>query len=495
MKMLRAAFFAATIATLATQIPAAAAPPAPAPSTSCENLAALALPHATVTSAEPVAAGAFVAPSGRGAGGATGAARGLPGRGGGPPTNPYANVPAFCRVSATLTPSPDSDIKAEVWLPASGWNGKFQAVGNGGWAGSICYPAMAAAVAAGYATASTDTGHTGGTADFALGHPEKLIDFGYRAIHEMTAFAKPVVDAFYGSAPKTLVLQRLLDRRTPGAHRSAALSRRLRRHRRRRVRVGRHAHARGPRRRSARWLNAQSRRRDSAGQVPDDSRRRARRVRRARRREGRRDREPAAVPLRLREARVQGRRRPGLPDAGTSGIGESADVADQRSKTGKVIDERHLWPGAELGWATLGGAEPLRLSPSGLANIVFKDPNWDWRTFESPGTTSGRRKRTAARSFSGDPNLKPFFDHGGKLLMYHGWTDQQVTPQLSTIYYDNVVKTRRQGRRGERHRAVHGARHEPLPRRRGHGHVRQDGGDRSSGSRPAARRRRSSHRT
>ena len=89
----------------------------------------------------------------------------------------FKNLPAFCRVAATLKPSSDSDIKIEVWLPASGWNGKFQAVGNGGWAGVISYSAMAEALRAGYATASTDTGHVGGRGTFAHGHPEKLIDF------------------------------------------------------------------------------------------------------------------------------------------------------------------------------------------------------------------------------------------------------------------------------------------------------------------------------
>jgi feruloyl esterase len=113
----------------------------------------------------------------------------------------FTRVPQFCRVTATLTPSSDSDIKVEVWLPASGWNGKFQAVGNGGWNGNIPYGALANAVIAGYATAGTDTGHAGNTAEFALGHPEKLIDFGYRAVHEMTVKAKSIVDAFYGSAP------------------------------------------------------------------------------------------------------------------------------------------------------------------------------------------------------------------------------------------------------------------------------------------------------
>ena len=115
-------------------------------------------------------------------------------------------LPAFCRVAATLTPSSDSDIKIEVWMPASGWNGKFQAVGNGGWAGTISYlvpgRSLASALGAGYATASTDTGHVGGSGRFALGHPEKVIDFGYRAVHEMTVQAKAIVKAYYGNGPR-----------------------------------------------------------------------------------------------------------------------------------------------------------------------------------------------------------------------------------------------------------------------------------------------------
>src|SRR5262245_23313709 len=103
---------------------------------SCEALTALTLPNTTITSATLVAAGAFSPPAGNRAGRGTAA-------------NAYAKLPAFCRVAATLAPSSDSDIKVEVWLPAAGWNGKFEAVGNGGWAGSISYPALAAAVAAG----------------------------------------------------------------------------------------------------------------------------------------------------------------------------------------------------------------------------------------------------------------------------------------------------------------------------------------------------------
>ena len=146
---------------------------------SCEKLASLALPNATITLAQTVGPGAL----------ASAAAS-------------FSDLPAFCRVAATLTPSSDSDIKIEVWLPPDTWSGKFQAVGNGAWNGAIAYPAMAEALRRGYATTSTDTGHAGNTAKFALGHPEKLIDFAYRSEHEMTLKAKAIVSAFYGSAPK-----------------------------------------------------------------------------------------------------------------------------------------------------------------------------------------------------------------------------------------------------------------------------------------------------
>ena len=150
--------------------------------TSCEGLASLALPSATITLAQAVDAGAFVPPGGGGRG---------------------AAVPqAFCRIAATLKPSSDSDIKIELWMPASNWNGKFQAVGNGAFNGTIGYAAMIAALGRGYATASTDTGHVGPGASFALGHPEKLIDFAWRSIHEMTVTSKKIIAAYYEAGPR-----------------------------------------------------------------------------------------------------------------------------------------------------------------------------------------------------------------------------------------------------------------------------------------------------
>lgn len=152
---------------------------------SCEGLASLKLPDTTMTVARAVGSGAFTPP----------------GPAAPPGAQTFRALTAFCRVAATLKPTSDSDIKIEVWLPVSGWNGKFQAVGNGGWAGTISYQAMAEALRRGYATTSTDTGHAGAGGSFALGHPEKFIDFAYRSEHEMTVKAKAIVNAFYGSAP------------------------------------------------------------------------------------------------------------------------------------------------------------------------------------------------------------------------------------------------------------------------------------------------------
>ena len=157
-----------------------------------------------------------------------------------PPPQAAASLPAFCRVALTIKPTSDSDIKSEVWLPMTGWNGKFLAVGNGAWGGSIQYGALGDGLRRGYAVASTDTGHTGTDASFAIGHPEKLIDFGYRSVHETAVQGKATTAALYGTRAALLVFQRLLGRRPPVVHGSAALPAGLRRHHRRRARLRPH---------------------------------------------------------------------------------------------------------------------------------------------------------------------------------------------------------------------------------------------------------------
>ena len=104
----------------------------------------------------------------------------------------------------------------ELWLPTQNWNGKFMAVGNGGFAGSIQGRTgdMPAALRLGYATAGTDTGHQEQGGAWAIGHPEKLIDFAYRATHEMTL--KATGQGLLRPESEVLLLQRMLDRRSHG---------------------------------------------------------------------------------------------------------------------------------------------------------------------------------------------------------------------------------------------------------------------------------------
>ncbi|HEY5411226.1 MAG TPA: tannase/feruloyl esterase family alpha/beta hydrolase, partial [Caulobacteraceae bacterium] len=115
----------------------------------CAELAGAALPEGKVVSATLVPAGGFQPPASP-----FGRPPGIAAAG-------FKTLPAFCRIQATLTPTPDSDIKVEVWMPASGWNGKLVGIGNGVWAGSISYFELGAPLSRGYAVAATDAGHVG----------------------------------------------------------------------------------------------------------------------------------------------------------------------------------------------------------------------------------------------------------------------------------------------------------------------------------------------
>ena len=109
---------------------------------------------------------------------------------------------SFCRLAGVARPEPGSEIRFEVWLPPEeDWNGRFQGIGSGGSAGAIRYRQLAAAVAGGYAAVATDNGHTstsGFDGSWSLGHPVRLVDFGYRAQHEATVAGKAVTRAYYG---------------------------------------------------------------------------------------------------------------------------------------------------------------------------------------------------------------------------------------------------------------------------------------------------------
>ena len=161
----------------------------------CESLTNVRLQQATITSASVIPAGPFVQP---------GAGRGRQGQGAAPEA--VEPIPEHCRVTMVLKPTPDSNINSELWMPTDNWNGKFLVVGNGGFGGSIQgYGDMQIALRLGFATAATDTGHSaadGPEGMFALGHPEKIVDFAYRAVHETTVKSKELIKAFYDRSPQ-----------------------------------------------------------------------------------------------------------------------------------------------------------------------------------------------------------------------------------------------------------------------------------------------------
>jgi feruloyl esterase len=156
----------------------------PAAAATCAGLASLVLPDTTITAAQPIPAGTYTAPDGA----------------------VFTNLPAFCRVAATLTPTSDSNIKIEVWLPSSGWNGRFFGTGNGSIGGVIQYGALGFFLALNYVVANTDLGTSPAATDplgggVLTGHPEKQIDFATRSTNLMTVRAKQIVQAFYENPP------------------------------------------------------------------------------------------------------------------------------------------------------------------------------------------------------------------------------------------------------------------------------------------------------
>jgi pimeloyl-ACP methyl ester carboxylesterase len=394
--------------------------------TACANLAALTIPSVTIRSATAVPAGVFT-PNG---------------------SRQELQLPAFCRVEATARPTTDSEIKFEVWIPpVDAWNGKFQGVGNGGYQGSISYAAMATALRKGYATASTDTGHTGDDMRFGQSHPEKIVDYAHRAIHMMTETSKLIVRDAQG---------RFADRSYfvgCSAGGQQALS------------------------------EAQRYPEDYDGIVAGD---------------------PANNRIRqtfgFLYAWIATHTKDGAPILSQSKLAlltrSAVDACDSLDglKDGLIDDPRRChfdpakllckngtddatcltqaqvdaakkmydglkspktgeqiytgWPrGSEAfgdsaiqSWRTyvMDPPEPMRLGF--FKYFVFHDPNWDYHTIDWDRDLAYTEQKMAFFA-PVERDLSGLKKRGGKLLMYTGWMDPVVPPQDTVSYYDGVVKT------------------------------------------------------
>jgi feruloyl esterase len=428
-------------AALALGSPALAATP-------CADLKSLSLPNVTITLAQDVPAGPFVAPApagapaGRGAGPAAAAPAAAPaGRGG--PAVPPLMLPAYCRVAATLTPSPDSDIKVEVWMPAAregapggtAWNGKYQAVGNGGWAGVISYPAMANALREGYATSSTDTGHVGGTSGPLIGHPEKVIDYSHRAVHEMTVAAKALIAKHYDRGPRlsywngcsTGGRQGLMSAQRFPEDFDAILAG---------APANYHSH-----------LHSN----DLVNAVPALT-------------------TPGAL---LSQAKLDHLNKAVVNACDANdGVKDGLiteprackfDVATLACKAGdsdscltpvqiesvkrmyapsKFSNGEMIFPGKAFGsensWTAIvdTSKQPIFVA-TGSFELAYQDPKWDWRKFDVDRDVRFVKEKTDFIN-AVDPDLSKFKARGGKILMYHGWNDVAISPENSINYYNSV---------------------------------------------------------
>jgi len=395
----------------------------PAWAATCEGLSSMTIANGAVTLAQTVRAGEFRPPAGRVVGTASAA-------------DAYAQLPEFCRVAATLKPSPRSGIKIEVWLPMTGWNGRLQVVGNGGFAGTISYAAMARALAAGYATASTDTGHVGPVPAKAYENEDVIIDYAHRAVHETAAAAKAVVKTFAGNAPTFSYFNGC----STGGRQAMTAAQRY------------PSDFDG----IIAGAPAMYASRQFAGQIwiwqatstPE-----------------------TAMPIEARRVLNQGVMaacdeldgvkdgvlenpqacrfdpqvlvcKPGDDPATCLTPAQGAAVTKVYAGASNPRTGEKIYPGlergSELGWLT----NPVGDAVGYFRFRVFGDPNWDPRTLNFDADMARTIGSPSNLLFdANDPNLTPFTSRGGKLILYQGWAEPGIPPG-HVVHYYNEARTK-----------------------------------------------------
>ena len=436
--MLKPSFFcsrrmtAVLVAAVASLLPAActggnqpeSATAASAGADKCAALASASLPDTTIVSAQLVPAGAFT-PPGQG----TQAPR------------PIENLPAFCRVVATMRPVPD-DVAMEVWLPVEGWGGDLQPAGSSFWGGSVPYARMGELIRFGQATAGTNLGITGASGpSFALEHPEKLAYLADAPYHATIQRAKELVQAFYGRGPAITYM----DECGGGGSRDALAM------------VQRHpddldaASAVGFTNYGTRhgihqmWVY-QATHKTPASYIP-----------------------PAKYPAIHRAALDACDAKDGVadgiiedpprcrydpavllckggdaPDCLTRPQVEAVRAIYTTPTHGRTKEPLYgsLPPGSELGWEPMAGPAPYPYSVPFYRYLVFKNPAWDYKTapvnFESHVDSAESPQNLAVNATS--PDISRFIDRGGKLLLVGGWAEHTLAPGNNVDYYESVVR-------------------------------------------------------
>jgi feruloyl esterase len=407
---------------------------AAASTTPCDSLASLKLDHAVVTSAEMVAEGP--APARRGGpppAAAAGRGDGRAARGGGNPPPP-AMIPAHCRVRLELKPTADSLINMEMWLPpAESWNGKFMGVGNGGFAGSIqgLTNEMPQALRLGYATAGTDTGHQDQGGAWAIGHPEKMIDFGYRSTHEMTLKGKQIVKTFYDRAAQYSYFKGcstggrmavMEAQRYPEDYNGIIAGSLANRHIHmwtagieRSIDLSRHPEKAITEEQAALVNNLVTNTCDTLKEGFLNN--------------------PRACKVDFSVLKCK------------AGSADGACLTEPQMKTVETFYQgvknskgELIFSGQALG-NPIGPQRATNQAPGGLFDLVriaYNDPNVDWHSFNLDRDMKVLDDQIGYVD-AVNPDLSKFKARGGKLLLTHGWSDTGITPENTVWYYEKVL--------------------------------------------------------
>jgi tannase/feruloyl esterase len=366
-----------------------------------------------------------------------------------PEAKAFAKLPEFCRVIVEGTPSSDSQIAIEVWMPMTRWNHKLRGQGNGGFAGSIDYRGMAGSVKLGYATAGSDAGHKGEATDasWALHHPEKTKDFGYRAVHVTAGLAKTITQAFYGTQPAHAYFDSCSDggrealmeaQRFPTDYNG--------------ILAGAPAND---------WTHLLTAALDLSKETTASEEEFI---------------PPETLPIITAAALKACDEKDGVKDGlledprnchfdpdvlRCNGTGSNVCLSAAQIQTVKKIyaggsdsTGRQVFPGlmpsSEAGdgqwkdWITgptFGKGSMIAYSTNFFQYMVFSNAKWNYHTADVSRAQEAANRTTASILNSTDPNLEPFYQRGGKLILYHGWLDSAISPLNTIKYYRDVLST------------------------------------------------------
>lgn len=412
---------AVTAACGSADTPSATADSEPSGPVACTDLAGY-TDSRVAAMAEYVAAGGFEPPA------AAAPAMGAP--------VDFAALPGFCRVAGTISPVDDSRIGFELWIPASGWNGKLLQVGNGGAAGNFVYGALAEGLQRGYAVANTDTGHRGAMGDFswAAGQPESVIDYAWRAVHETAVASRDIVTTHFATAPRRsywygcstggrqglMAAQRFADdfdaivAGAPASHFGAlmALS----------IHIGNRL---GPGGLAVEKLGLLK---SAAIAACDET-------------DGVADGvigEPARCEFDPGTLQCAGR--------ASSSCLSAAEVAAARELYAGVVNTagETLYPGTGFGseplWAAYA-APPFRIGESFFRHVVMRDARWSASGGFNVEEGLALARAAGVRDIEAvNPDLAAFLSRGGKLLLYHGTTDGLIPHAGTEDYFRRVLE-------------------------------------------------------